>query len=96
MNSLISVELSEVIIPTTPTIYPTISYSCYNIQPKYFGPRSQNRNQSPFVDRSHHDASGGLPVAVRQQAKKKNIDNRYDYTLHATQDDKRHDNARTN
>ena len=39
---------------------------------------------------------GGLPVAARQQAKKKNIDNRYDYTLHATQDDKHHDNARTN
>ena len=42
--------------------------------------------------------SGGLPVAARQQAKKKNIGvaNRYDYTLHATQDDKHHDNARTN
>ena len=34
--------------------------------------------------------------ATRQQAKKKHIDNRYDYTLHATQDDKHHDNARTN
>ena len=38
------------------------------------------------------------PVAARQQAKKKHIgvDNRYDYTLHATQDDQHHDNARTN
>ena len=36
-------------------------------------------------------------VGARQQAKKKNIDNnRYDYSLHATQDDKHHDNARTN
>ena len=26
----------------------------------------------------------------------KNIDNRYDYTLHVTQDEKHHDNARTN
>ena len=38
------------------------------------------------------------PVSARQQAKKKHIgvDNRYDYTLHATQDDQHHDNARTN
>ena len=50
-----------------------------------------------FPTRNCSLAGGGLPVAARQQAKKKHIDNRYDYTLHATQDDKHHhDNARTN
>ena len=37
-----------------------------------------------------------IVTQLRQQAKKKHIDNRYDYTLHARQDDKHHDNARTN
>ena len=57
------------------------------------------RNSCTFphcLTSGQYGSSGGLPLAVRQQAKKKNIDNRYDYTLHAMQNDKHNYNARTN
>ena len=58
-----------------------------------------NPASNPIIFSFYSDR-GGLVVpreiVASQKVKKKNIDNRYDYTLYATQDDKHHDNARTN
>ena len=79
----------ETQIPTTPSNRNTCATSRANPKTEYF----LSERFSALVFRREIVMQ---PVAARQQAKKKHIDNRYDYTLHATQDDKHHDNARTN